>query len=323
MRHFTAPQVDAALDFPSLIDALAEAFRGGFVAPPRASYEIARGGEPAATTLWMPAWTTPGAAGGDFLGAKIVNVFPGNSARGAPAVSGLYLLQSGLTGEPLATLDGTRLTLWRTAAASALAASRLARADARRLLIVGAGALAPFLVRAHASQREIERVAVWNHRPERARRLAETLAAEGFRARAAEHLQEAVGEADIVSCATLSQAPLVLGGWLKPGQHLDLVGAFTMRMREADDAALARARVFVDCDDALSEGGDVALGLISGAIARADVVGDLAALCRGAPGRTAPHEITLFKSVGAAIEDLAAAMLAWRKTATAAAPQRG
>jgi ornithine cyclodeaminase len=313
MRHFAAAEIDAALDFPALIDALAEAFRGGFHAPPRSHHTIERPGEAAATTLLMPAWTGFGGEAEDFLGAKIVNVFPGNGARGLPAVQGLYALQSGVTGAPLATLDGTRLTLWRTAAASALAARYLARPDAKRLLIVGAGALAPFLARAHASQRPIETIAVWNHRPEGARRLAAAFAAEGWRAEAVEHLQDAVEDADIVACATLSLTPLVAGAWLKAGQHLDLVGAFSMRMREADDAALQRARIFVDTDGALSEGGDVALALQSGAITPGDVIGDLAALVRGAQGRAAPHEITLFKSVGASIEDLAAAMLVWRK----------
>lgn len=312
MRHFAAAEIDAALDFPSLVDALADAFRGGFHAPQRHHHPIERPGEAPATTLLMPAWTQYGTKD-DFLGAKIVNVFPGNGARGLPAVQGVYVLQSGATGAPIATLDGTRLTVWRTAAASALAARYLARADARRLLIVGAGQLAPFLVRAHASQRPIETVAIWNHRPEGARKLAAALSGQGFKARAVELLEDGVREADIVSCATLSETPLVHGAWLKPGQHLDLVGAFSMRMREADDAALKRARIFIDTEAALDEGGDVALGLKSGAIARADVAADLAALVRGAPGRTAADEMTLFKSVGASIEDLAAAMLVWRK----------
>ncbi len=263
--------------------------------------------------MLLPAWTAPGASAGEYLGVKIVNVFPGNSARGLPAVLGLYVLQSGVTGAPLATMDGTRLTLWRTAAASALAARHLARSDAKSLLLVGAGAMAPFLARAHASQRRIERIAVWNHRPEGAHRLAQGLIAQGFRAHATGRLEEAVREADIISCATLSQTPLVAGAWLKAGQHLDLVGAFNMHMREADDAALKRARVFVDTGAALEEGGDVAIGLQNGALTRADVVADLAALVRGAPGRGGPLEITLFKSVGAAIEDLAAAMLVWKK----------
>ena len=213
-------------------------------------------------------------------------------------------------------MDGARLTHWRTAAASALAARFLAPAGARRLLIVGAGALAPFLVRAHAAVRPIDEVAIWNHRPAGAETLAAALSGEGFRVGIAESLEQAVGGADVISCATLSTAPLIEGAWLRPGQHLDLVGAFNLDMREADDAALRRARVFVDPDAALTEGGDVALALRDGAIDRAHVVADLGALCRGAAGRTGPDEITLFKSVGAALEDLAAATLVWRNLQT-------
>jgi ornithine cyclodeaminase/alanine dehydrogenase-like protein (mu-crystallin family) len=312
LRFFSAGDLDATFDFPGLIDALAEGFRGGLTAPARHHHTIARSGEAAATHLLMPAWSES-VDDGDFLGVKIVNVFPGNGARGLPAVNGTYVLQSAVTGETLAILDGTRLTLWRTAAASALAARYLARKDARELLLVGAGALAPFLARAHASQRPISRIAIWNHRPEGARKLATSLSAEGLAARAVEDLEHAVGEADIVSCATLSQAPLISGGWLRPGQHVDLIGAYNMQMREVDDAALQRARVFIDTPAALSEGGDVAQGLANGAISRADVVADLPALVSGAPGRGAAEEITLFKSVGAAIEDLAAAMWVWKR----------
>lgn len=287
--------------------------RGGFIAPHRHHHAIERAGESEATCLLMPAWTESASKAGLFLGTKIVNVFPGNSARGLPAVTGLYVLQSGRTGETLATLDGTRLTHWRTAAASALAARFLARRDVERLLIVGAGALAPFLARAHASERQYKAVTIWNHRPEGARRLADALAAEGAPACATEDLAAAVAEADVISCATLASSPLIEGRWLRPGQHLDLVGAFNMSMREADDEALKRARIFVDTDAATVEGGDVALALASRTIERADVAGDLPALSRGAKGRRADDEITLFKSVGASIEDLAAAMLVWRK----------
>lgn len=160
MRWVSAEAIDKALDFPALIDALAQAFKGGFVAPTRHHHAIQRAGAATATHLLMPAWTEQGAAEADFLGVKIVNVFPDNGARGLPAVLGLYVLQSGATGEPLAAMDGTRLTHWRTAAASALAARFLARADATRLLIVGAGALAPFLARAHAAVRPIEEITV-------------------------------------------------------------------------------------------------------------------------------------------------------------------
>ena len=312
MQVFSADDVDRALDFPSLVDALAEAMRGGFVAPHRHHHPIQRAGEPVATCLLMPSWTESASRAGLYLGVKLVNVFPGNAARGLPAVTGLYVLQSGRTGETLAAIDGTRLTHWRTAAASALAARFLARADARRLLVVGAGALAPFLARAHASVRAYERIAIWNHRPDGAQRLALTLAAAGLPAEAVEDLETAVGEADVVSCATLATEPLIAGRWLRPGQHLDLVGAFTVTMREADDEALRRSHIYVDTDAALVEGGDVALGILGGVIDRSAVIADLPALCRGAPGRRRADEITLFKSVGAAVEDLAAAMLVWK-----------
>jgi ornithine cyclodeaminase/alanine dehydrogenase-like protein (mu-crystallin family) len=313
VRHISADEIDAALDFPALVDALRAAFTGGFFAPTRHHYSIDRPGESAATHLLMPAWTLPSREGEAYVGTKIVNVFPDNSARGLPAVLGLYALQSGVTGQTLATLDGTKLTHWRTAAASALATRFLARADATKLLIVGAGALAPYLARAHASVRPINSVAVWNHRRAGAERMAQGLGAHGLRAQVADDLEQAVGHADIVSCATLAAAPLIEGAWLREGQHVDLVGAFNMGMREADDAALRRTRIFVDTPAALTEGGDVALGLRSGAINRVDIVADLAALCAGAPGRGPAKEITLFKSVGASIEDLAAAILVWKK----------
>ena len=314
MRVVPAGEIDAALNFPALIEALDAAFRAGLEAPVRHHHKLPVAGEADATHLLMPAW------GDGALGVKIVNVFPGNGARGLAAVQGVYILQDGRTGETRAVMDGTRLTLWRTAAASALASRRLARADASRLALVGAGALAPFLARAHASVRPIREVAVWNHRPERAQALALRLSEEGFSARAEEKLEAAVTGADIVSAATLSRAPLVLGRWLQPGVHVDLVGAFDMTMREVDDVALQRARVFVDTPAALVEGGDVAQAIRDGALAKAAVLGDLFGLARGAPGRETEGEITLFKSVGAAIEDLTAARLVWSRLGEPLAP---
>jgi ornithine cyclodeaminase len=259
----------------------------------------------------MPAWSGRVNAPG-FVGVKVVTVYPDNARRSLPSVFGTYLLIDGATGEPLAAMDGTRLTLWRTAAASALAARHLARAEASRMVMVGAGALAPFLIRAHAGERSIRHVALWNHRPEKAEALAAELSREGLPVEATTDLEAAVRDADLVSCATLSASPLVRGVWLKPGAHLDLVGAFNLAMREADDEALRRASIYVDTAAARREGGDVALGLKGGAIADGDVKGDLADLCRGSvPGRSRPDEITLYKSVGTALADLAAAITVW------------
>jgi ornithine cyclodeaminase len=312
MDIVSAEAVDSALTFPTLVDALRDAFRSDIVTPVRHHHALGEEAGRHATHLLMPAWTAGAPGPGAFLGTKIVNVFPDNGSRGLPAVLGTYILMSGETGRPLAAIDGTRLTHWRTAAASALAARYLARPDAATLAMVGAGALAPFLVRAHASQRPIRSVRVWNHRKDRAEALARALTLEGFEAQAEADLERAISAADIVSCATLSNVPLVEGRWLRPGTHLDLVGAFNLSMREADDAALQRASVFVDTPAALTEGGDVALALKAGAIGAADVRANLFDLCRAThAGRSAREEITLFKSVGTAIEDLAAAMLVW------------
>ncbi|WP_243369407.1 ornithine cyclodeaminase family protein [Microvirga solisilvae] len=312
MRVISSAEIDRALTFPALVDALAEAFRSDMVTPVRHHHEIERAGAHG-TLLLMPAWTGP-ATQDSFVGVKVVSVFPENGARNLPSVMGSYLLMNGETGAPVAVLDGTRLTVWRTAAASALAARHLARADASRMVMVGSGALAPFLIRAHMSQRPIREVSLWNHRSEKAEELAAQLRAEGLPVTAVADLEAAVREADLVSCATLSTAPIVKGAWLKEGAHLDLVGAFNLKMREADDEALRRGQVYVDTDAAKSEGGDVAVSIQKGAISEGHVRGTLFDLCRNPPVRN-DKVITVFKSVGTALEDLAAAMLVWRSTA--------
>ncbi|MBN8998703.1 MAG: ornithine cyclodeaminase family protein, partial [Rhizobiales bacterium] len=250
------------------------------------------------------------------VGVKIVTVFPGNAARGAATVQGAYLLLSGETGAPLALIDGPRLTLWRTAAASALAADYLARPDARHLVMAGAGALAAHLVAAHAAQRPIERVSIWARRRDRAEALAARLDRPGLAVAAVHDLDAAVAEADIVSAATLAAAPLIHGDRLRSGTHVDLVGGFTPAMREADDAAVRRARVYVDTlAGALAEAGDIVQPIAAGVLDRDAIAGDLFALARGeAVGRRSADEITLFKSVGTALEDLAAAIAVWRQT---------
>ncbi len=311
MQFLTAGDLDRTFTFPALIGVLDAAFARRDEAPERHHHTV--GDAPHGPVhLLMPAWTGNAPGPGGFLGVKVVNIFPDNGRHDLPAVLGTYLLHSGETGMPLVAMDGTRLTQWRTAAASGLAARFLARADASRLLMVGAGALAPFLVRAHAAVRPLRHVAVWNRNRAGAERLAADLAADDrWSVEVADDLADAAGQADIISCATLSTAPLIRGAWLRPGTHVDLVGAFTLNMREADDDALARARVFVDTPTALTEGGDVALSIRAGAIRAGDVAGTLYDLCGGAPGRNGPAEITLFKAVGTAVEDLAAAVLAW------------
>jgi len=310
VRVISAAEIDAVLTFERLVEALREAFAAKLVAPPRHHHAIDRGAE-TATLLLMPAWTGAGKA--SYLATKLATVFPGNAERGHPSVYATTLLMDGSTGEPLAAMDGTHLTLWRTAAASALAASYLARQDASHMLMVGAGALAPFLIKAHATVRPIREIAIWNRDGARARKLAAELSAKRpQKLTAVDNLESAVRQADIISCATMTRTPLIRGAWLKPGAHIDLVGAFNLEMREADDEALQRARVFIDTPAALKEGGDVAVALRDGAIKASQVRGDLEALVAGrVKGRVTGSDITLFKSIGAAIEDLAAAVSVW------------
>jgi ornithine cyclodeaminase len=341
MRIVDGEALGDLLDDRALIEALRAMFVAGCEVPPRHHHTIPQGNlEPGAdaTLLLMPAWENAEPAGADprndgsamngrsaALGVKIVTVYPGNGAKGLPAVMGNYMLLDGATGMPQALIDGQALTARRTAAASALAADYLARGDARVLTMVGTGALAPHLVRAHAMVRPIEEVWIWGRTAEKAQALAgklngelkEMLVGREIIVQATDALEDAVRGADVISCATLSSEPLVAGDWLKPGQHLDLVGGFTPSMRETDDAAIARARVYVDTRaGAMSEAGDIVQPLHSGVLSEDAIVGDLFALTRGqAAGRQSADEITLFKSVGTALEDLAAAKLAMAELA--------
>lgn len=318
MLMISAGDVDAALTFPGLVDTLREAFAAGAVQPVRHHHTVERPDGSPTTLLLMPAWSDFNAAGhsdGGHIGVKIVTVSPDNNAIGKPAVMGLYLLLDGRTGEPQALIDGQRLTQWRTACASALAASYLAREDASRLLVIGAGALCPFLARAHSAVRPITDIRIWNRTPDNAEKAASGLRAEGLNASAVTDLDAALGWADIISSATISTAPLVAGDRLKPGVHVDLVGGFTPTMRESNDEAIARARVYVDTRaGATKEAGDIVQPLASGVLRPDAIIADLHELARGQkPGRRAPDEITLFKSVGAALEDLAAGIAVFRK----------
>lgn len=311
MQILDSKAVANALPYAELVDVLAGAFRSDATAPARTSCSLPVPGEVNGTLLLMPAWRS-----GDRLGVKIASVFPGNATRGVDTVQASYLLMDGMTGEPLALLDGGELTLRRTAAASALASRYLSRRASHTLLIVGTGNLAPHLVAAHAAVRPIERVLVWGRRPTMAGQLAARVRRDGLDAEVADSLDASVREASIISCATMSSEPLVLGRWLRPGQHVDLVGAYTPDMREADHEALSRSRVFVDTfEGALSEAGEIVQAIEAGVIRREDICGDLRGLAGNVcTGRTSDDDITLFKSVGAAIEDLAAASHAVRRS---------
>lgn len=307
MRVLDAKDVAAALPYDQLIQALDKAFASDVRAPRRAHHDVPVPGGNDGTLLLMPAWQP-----GQGMGVKIATVFPDNASHNYPAVFASYFLMSAATGLPIAVLDGTELTVRRTAAASALASSYLSRTDSTRLLMVGTGNLAPHLITAHAAARPIRDVCVWGRRAEAAAELTDQFGDSSLNVTVAENLEAAVAEADIISCATLATEPLIMGSWLKAGQHLDLVGAFKPGMHEADTSAVCRANVYVDSRaGALVEAGEIVLAIESGAIHAADICAELSQLADGsASGRVDIDAITLFKSVGTALEDLAAAELA-------------
>ena len=305
--YIAATEVERLLDYPALIDALRQGFAQDWTVPVRHHYGIPMpDGEPEQTLLLMPAWEA-----GKAIGMKMVTVTPGNGARDLPAVQGVYLMLDGATGAPMALIDGPSLTARRTAAASALAADYLARDDARLMLMVGAGALSLPLVEAHSAVRPIKEVRLWARDRRKAAAKVAELVSHGINAALAEDLEQSAREADLISCATLSTTPLIRGAWLKSGAHLDLIGAFTPQMRESDDAAIGRASLFVDTrEGALKEGGDLVQPLKAGLITPEAIKADLFDLARQHHrGRMSQDEVTLFKSVGTALEDFAAAKL--------------
>lgn len=297
MRHFDAEQVHRALDYPGLVEALRAAHRDGEMPQMHVNVLSDTGNDDnkfVSLVSWMSA---------DVIAVKMVGVFPGNTglAPPQPSVQGLVALFDGRTGGPLATCDGAALTFRKTAADSALGADILARSDAKVLLVVGAGGLAPHMVEAHLAVRpSIKQVLIWNRNPEKAEALAEALRAEGKPVVVAPSLDDAVAQADIISCVTMATTPLIKGALLKPGTHVDLVGAYMPSMREADDDVTRRAgRIFVDTRNNAEGSGDVAGPLAAGIIRREDIVADMFDLCKGRhPGRESEGQITLYKNVG-------------------------
>lgn len=308
MIHLDFNAIHRLVCVAELLPPLREAFAGAACVPPRAHHEIEVPNGTSGTLLLMPAWRT-----NRFLGVKIATVFPDNSLRSIPTVIAQYLLLSSTTGEAHALLDGRALTLLRTAAVSSLAADYLARRDTRCLLMVGTGDLAPYLIEAHMHVRKYERVLIWGRNAGKAQRLALEMRNRGMDSIASADLESAAREADVISCATLSSSPLINGTWLKSGAHLDLVGSFRPAMREADDEAVRRARIFTDSALALEESGDLCQPIQAGVL-RSDAIGLLSDLARGLDlGARSAHDITVFKSVGTALSDLAAAELILEK----------
>ena len=302
-----AARTRASLPFDRLIPALREAFAAGAEVPLRHHHFMPQPDGSTATILIMPAWQRA------FIGIKIVTIFPENGKRALPGLFSSYLLCDGETGQHIALIDGNEITSRRTAGIAALGADFLARKDARKLLICGSGRIATLLAGAFRAVRPIEKVAVWNINAAGAARLVFDLRAQGIDAEVAPDLERAVKDADIVSCATLAAKPIIKGAWLKPGKHLDLIGSFTPFMREADDETFLKGHVWLDTYDALKESGELLDPIRDGVIRADNIRGSLAELCRvDRKGRTDDGEITVFKAVGTALSDIAAAGLVYR-----------
>jgi ornithine cyclodeaminase len=305
MRVFSDAQVQEVLPWKALISGLKETFAKGISLPLRTAHTVPVPGEPDASFLAMPAWEV-----GGKLAVKMLYIVPGNSVRGLPTINATVLVFDAVTGQVQAAMEGGELTARRTAATSALAASIMARKDARSLLIVGAGKIASNLIPAHRTVRDYDEIKIWARRPEQAQALADQF--DGT-VTAVSDLDASLPHADVVAAATFTNDPLIKGTLLKDGAHLDLVGGYTTEMREADNDAIKRAagHIIVETfEGARAEAGDITQPLKDGAITEADIAGDLAGLCQGkVQARTEDSQITFFKSVGAALEDFVAARM--------------
>ena len=312
MKQLSESEIESLLDYESLIKTLDDAFASEYTVPIRHHHNFKNPSSALESTLLlMPAWDNQ-----KYLGVKIVTVSPENVRVSLPTIQGIYLLFDIKTGVPLMRCDAKKLTNKRTAAASALASKYLSKKDSKTLLMVGTGALAPQLIKAHASVRPIEKVYVWGRNFDKAGMLVKGCNSVGCECIAVTTIESVIAEADIISCATLSEKPLIKGAWLKPGQHLDLVGSYQKNMREADDEAVLKASIFVDTlQGAPAESGDLFIPIQKGIIKMEDIKADLFKMCNAENDtfRKSAKEITYFKSVGHALEDLAAASLAFER----------
>lgn len=298
MQFYSAEDMERALDYNGFIPFLKQTFQSKVEVPNRLHYDLED-----STALIMPAWNV------DYFGVKIVTVHPQNTQKNLPSIHGDYLLKSMQTGETIGMLDGQKLTTKRTAAASALASSLLSRRDSSKLLMIGNGALAPELIQAHATIRPIKTVKIWGRNPQKVRRLIESKDWKGLEVSIANDLNKTIEWADIISCATLSEKPLIQGKYLKAGQHIDLVGSYKPNMREADDEVILKSNIFVDTFLGTKESGDLAIPIQKGILNVSEIQADLIQLSKNDIfTRNSNAEITLFKSVGLALEDLAAAI---------------
>jgi ornithine cyclodeaminase/alanine dehydrogenase-like protein (mu-crystallin family) len=298
MRIVTGDDIRSVCSWPFAVEAL----RAGHLLAPAALKDslVENAGR---KMLVRSAWIA-----GLASGVKAVTIYPDNPSQvpPRPSVQGQVLLFDEAHGHVVAVLEGVDLTAWKTAGDSALGSSCLSRLDVRTMLMVGAGSMARPLIEAHRTVRpSLDRVLVWNRNEGRAAALVRSLEADGLAAEVVSDLDRAVARADLICSATMSTEPLIRGDMLKPGTHVDLVGAYTPAMREADDAALTRGRLFVD-SRATTVGhiGEVMIPMATGVISEADIEGDMHDLVQARSGRRSSDEITVFKNGGGAHLDV-------------------
>ncbi|MBB6328522.1 ornithine cyclodeaminase [Algoriphagus iocasae] len=301
-------KIISLLDYKKLIEALREIFKSDYTMPVRHHhfYQTDEGEEN--TLILMPVWNK------EYLGMKQVTVAPANASKNMPSIYAQYILSNSKTGQPLALMNATELTARRTACTSALATSFLARKDAENLLVVGGGKVAQHLVQAHFAVQKFKKVSVWMRNQDKMEEFVASLKDQGYPAEAVTDLENSARQADLISCATLSKTAIIKGEWVKPGTHLDMIGSHKPTTRETDDDAIRKSTIFVDSrNGALHETGELALPIADGIITENDVKADIVELVKDIhPGRSSSEEITLFKSAGLAVEDLAAALLVYK-----------
>lgn len=310
MQHFDSKAIEKALPYPLLVKALAHGLQLAIEAPPRSHLNP---NHDASCVLIMPAWRPH-----QLMGVKLVSVWPGNNVKGESAVSGVYLLISCENGHPVAVLDGTTLTLRRTAAAAALAARKLARQDSTTLAVLGTGALSVPLVQAHLDVMPFQNVLVWGRQASKAQTVVAQLQQQGIAASLATDIEQTLAQADVVAVATTATEPFIRTGWVRPGTHVGLIGAFTAQMAEAEPSLMSLAKVFADSRDAvLEKGGEVFQAIQQGIITPAAIQADLAELAAQPESHVwrKAQDITVYKSVGFASLDLIAAELVYNTTA--------
>lgn len=305
-------QIKEALNYGDLINALEQMFLSDYEMPVRHHHFYQTGSGHENTMILMPGWNK------EFMGIKQVIVASQNYHLQLPSIHAIYTLFDAETGVPLAMMNAAELTSRRTACTSALAAKYLAPKNAKHLLVIGGGKVASHLVQAHSQVRKYEKISLWMRSPEKLNVFVQRLTDGGYQVAPVKNLEQAVKDADVISTATLSPTPVIYGEWIKTGAHLDLIGSHKPNTREVDNAAIARSNIFVDSrEGALHETGELAIPIASGILNPGDVKASIKELCTGKhPGRQSEKENTLFKSAGLAIEDLAAALLVYKKVIT-------